>query len=1463
MHLRLVGLLFGLLALAQTCPAGRAMGAATDDGPMQAMYYEQVALAHSNALALEAVWNAAAVRGQATEALTVTLEKAVYNQDLRLQVLRSPLIGAAGQAWIPRLNRAVHEIRGLSVVSSSTAAGASLRVTGGIVIRFDADMMGQQTVGGAREVAGRLTLNLRDGGANLSGGYSLEFSTEDGEGRTVQGRIRNSKGKAAGSKIELTDPPVPNAEGWAPSRKDDPAVLYELALAIERSADARYQELRAVELARHRRKPYGAVLKELVCPKVARPAVKFAAGEVADPMADDSISSAVSDDLLDDLGVPKTEKKQTGLKGGGKAGSEAELNAGLAVLRSIASRTARMAQLAGAQVRNERQEWTVPEGLTIDDPEFGPWYGETYLPPDKNGVYRLPADVGGAGPQEWTAVTGWRCIGPFPLSRFDYVLEDMPDMVWLGSEVCGLQSSRLSPKASAGNPFGWQPTRTRSVSKDPSGAFFGYFMPPRWFRGSPHSGNLPPMLGYREYQSADGAGGLADSTAYARCVIESPRDMELWAGLGLNRQGRLWVNDRLVWNGPAEPAQGTHETASLLRLPLRKGENELVLRIDTDYSTPYWWLRLCMRGEPRPAAEVKAKADAVAAVRATIKPSAAIGWRGDGTGVFPGTRPPVAWNQKTGRNVLWSVPMPYIGSSTAVPAPGTNRLFFGLDPHWLVCLDKDTGKELWRRAVTVIDLLDDAERAKGNALVEAWWKAMQERSALPLSRVGGNPYTGFPKWLHYQGYWAEGTGIWAPAKGPAKDERQGASPELLALFDERDELQKAEDPSLVQEELNQVLKEIQKLQDKEGGDDPNSPRAKDKRLGKALRAMQAFLRPHGGTRWSSGYWPDYAGWMFPTPVTDGKHVWVKSGFDAAACFGMDGNEVWKVALGSSGGADKLMTSPHLVDGKLVMQIPTRKKGERGIQMIALDGMTGKQVWETSSLPDYSWNCATPAVLTLTDGRETMSVLVTPEGAVIRADDGKVLVRDCGSQCCFDSPHAVNGDTVIFGHGALNAVRFIMKSRDQVGHKRLWTQRGNSHGMLNCGGCLSVDGRVYFTRRAGDRWGNQEAGTPTLNAPGGASEGWKTVVAHDMAGGSEGARFLALRKGGNQYSPASASDQHIYQIDGDHIFQHILPKAPMDMVVMTRGEHPIRLANNAIDRTYGSGIIDGDRIYIRGYYWVTCVGYTGREGKKHEARTVARNLLDDVFAGRPAQSPVFDAPMAAASTINYYTYKHPRNIYKCAGTCLLRSGHAPHRWWIVGPVPKEQAAAAIEASGGPAGPKACDETVTVDGKEYGWGPLYQEYLKLPDFKPWELDPSNFADIHRLRRVVDISPVVKARGAGTYLLTTDLESEGPQTMRYEQTEPGVRSWVAGREVRHGDRIRFGKGVCRLFLEVTVRPESDKVPISPRFWASDDVEKERTAWVRAVERRRSYLEDAIRLAPESAEATAAKRLLQEVKP
>ena len=79
-----------------------------------------------------------------------------------------------------------------------------------------------------------------------------------------------------------------------------------------------------------------------------------------------------------------------------------------------------------------------------------------------------------------------------------------------------------------------------------------------------------------------------------------------------------------------------------------------------------------------------------------------IGWRGDGTGRYPGATPPTSWERKrsgagyAARGILWAAPLPNGGVSC--PIIVGNRIFVTCEPADLVCLDKGSGQILWIRS---------------------------------------------------------------------------------------------------------------------------------------------------------------------------------------------------------------------------------------------------------------------------------------------------------------------------------------------------------------------------------------------------------------------------------------------------------------------------------------------------------------------------------------------------------------------------------------------------------------------------------------------------------------------------------------------------------------------------------------------------------------------------------------------
>src|SRR5690348_7109417 len=75
-------------------------------------------------------------------------------------------------------------------------------------------------------------------------------------------------------------------------------------------------------------------------------------------------------------------------------------------------------------------------------------------------------------------------------------------------------------------------------------------------------------------------------------------------------------------------------------------------------------------------------------------------FRGLNQGVSAWDNAPVIWDGKTGKNVLWKVPLPSSGIGS--PVVWNNRLYLtegNEKERSLLAFDADSGKELWRRIV--------------------------------------------------------------------------------------------------------------------------------------------------------------------------------------------------------------------------------------------------------------------------------------------------------------------------------------------------------------------------------------------------------------------------------------------------------------------------------------------------------------------------------------------------------------------------------------------------------------------------------------------------------------------------------------------------------------------------------------------------------------------------------------------
>jgi outer membrane protein assembly factor BamB len=89
----------------------------------------------------------------------------------------------------------------------------------------------------------------------------------------------------------------------------------------------------------------------------------------------------------------------------------------------------------------------------------------------------------------------------------------------------------------------------------------------------------------------------------------------------------------------------------------------------------------------------------------------------------------------------------------------------------------------------------------------------------------------------------------------------------------------------------------------------------------------------------------------PSPVTDGKHVWVMMGSGDLACYDFDGNEIWKIDIEKRYGKLEIQfgyTSTPVLDGdKLIFQLihGLWNKDPQPAWVVAVDKSTGKEIWK--------------------------------------------------------------------------------------------------------------------------------------------------------------------------------------------------------------------------------------------------------------------------------------------------------------------------------------------------------------------------------------------------------------------------------------------------------------------------------------------------------------------------------------
>lgn len=254
-------------------------------------------------------------------------------------------------------------------------------------------------------------------------------------------------------------------------------------------------------------------------------------------------------------------------------------------------------------------------------------------------------------------------------------------------------------------------------------------------------------------------------------------------------------------------------------------------------------------------------------------PEHPVGWRGDGSGRYPGATPPIAWERKKNgatyetKGILWMTPLPDTGVSC--PIIVGSRIYITTEISDLVCIDKASGRVLWIRSNPEFEGYSEADR-KSNPMFAAHLEPV------------------------------------IPQLVAASDEMVKANAELVEALN----AQMPDAPTAAFSISKAALKK----------------RAIEKKIldqqiavEKAILEAQKAADVKKPEKVFERYWGQAVfGFSGPTPVSDGKHVCAFFTTGVSVCYDLDGNRKWIHRAKGSGSEHGNFASPILCGNVFVV-----------------------------------------------------------------------------------------------------------------------------------------------------------------------------------------------------------------------------------------------------------------------------------------------------------------------------------------------------------------------------------------------------------------------------------------------------------------------------------------------------------------------------------------------------------------
>ncbi len=189
----------------------------------------------------------------------------------------------------------------------------------------------------------------------------------------------------------------------------------------------------------------------------------------------------------------------------------------------------------------------------------------------------------------------------------------------------------------------------------------------------------------------------------------------------------------------------------------------------------------------------------------------------------------------------------------------------------------------------------------------------------------------------------------------------------------------------------------------------------------------------------------------PSPVTDGRHVWVMTGRGTLTCLTFNGKQVWQRDISKEHGEFGLNfgygSSPLLHEGRLYIQVLHGMKTDDPSYLLAVDGLSSKTLWRierpTDSLHETPDSYSTPVLASV--GGKTQ--LIVSGGGYVTGHDlatGREMWRGGGLDPDKATNYRTIASTLVVGNIALVPSRrrpfiaFGLDGRGESLPRRLWS-----------------------------------------------------------------------------------------------------------------------------------------------------------------------------------------------------------------------------------------------------------------------------------------------------------------------------------------------------------------------------------------------------------------------------------------